>query len=76
MLDRFTDSSLRDQPDDSLRVRLTVGAEDRRLWLAAPPLTRRMADLCLIGGALGGTALIAAPERRVCGRVADAIGRG
>ena len=75
MLDRFMDSSLKGHSDDNGRVRLTVDAVERRLWLAAPPLTRRLADLCLVGGALGGTALIASPERRVSGRVSDVIGK-
>jgi hypothetical protein len=49
---------------------------ERRLWIAAHPArTGRVASLCLQGGALGGTALIAAPVRRLSGWVADVIGQ-
>ena len=79
MLEQFIDSNLRSDRADSNRVRLLGDTTDRRLWIAAGPLTRRMADLCLLGGALGGTALISAPERRfssaVTGTVVDAVGR-
>ena len=75
MLDPFIDSSLRTEAADGHRVRLLGETTERRLWIAAEPLTRRMADLCLLGGALGGTVLIAAPERRPAGRVADVVGR-
>ena len=75
MLDPFIDSSLRTESADNNRVRLLGESTERRLWIAAEPLTRRMADLCLLGGALGGTVLIAAPERRPAGRMIDAVGR-
>ena len=75
MLDPFIDSSLRTESADTQRIRLLGETTERRLWIAAEPLTRRMADLCLLGGALGGTVLISAPERRVSGRIVDAVGR-
>ncbi len=75
MLDPFIDSSLRAESTDNHRVRLLGEITERRLWIAAEPLTRRMADLCLLGGALAGTVLIAGPEKRSAGRVVDAVGR-
>jgi hypothetical protein len=76
MLDRLIDSSQRDDPGESGRVRLLGETFERRLWIAAHPArTGRVASLCLQGGALGGTALIAAPVRRLSGWVADVIGQ-
>ena len=75
MLDPLTDSSFRNEPAEGSRIRQLGEVSDRRLWLATESLTRPLADLCLVGGALGSTALIAAPDRRVRGRVVDSFGR-
>ena len=42
-------------------------ALQRRPRLPAEPRPRRVADLCWIGGALGGTALISAPAQDFAG---------
>ncbi|MEI8396358.1 MAG: hypothetical protein WCF85_16610 [Rhodospirillaceae bacterium] len=65
MLERFADSSLRNEPAEGRRIRMTDETTSRRLWIAADQMTRRMADMCLLGGAIGNTALISAPVRRV-----------
>ena len=76
MLEPLTDSSLKSEMLENGRVRQLGEVVDRRLWFAPESLTRPLADLCLVGGALGSTALIAAPDRRVRGRVVDSFGRG
>jgi hypothetical protein len=75
MLDRLVDSSQRNDPEQTARVRLLDETSERRLWVAEDPWGGRLATLCLRGGALGGTALIAAPARRLSGWVAGVIGR-
>ncbi len=75
MLEPLIDSSLRSEPAEGSRIRQLGEFVDRRLWFAAESMTRPLADLCLVGGALGSTALIAAPDRRVRGRVVDSFGR-
>ncbi len=75
MIEPFSDSSLRNEPPEGSRIRQLGEMADRRLWIAKESLTRPLADLCLVGGALGGTVLIASPDRRVRGRVVDSFGR-
>ena len=75
MLEPLIDSSLRSEMFEGGRVRQLGEVSDRRLWFATESLTRPLADLCLIGGALGSTVLIAAPDKRVRGRVVDSLGR-
>ncbi|MEI6557144.1 MAG: hypothetical protein WCO00_01965 [Rhodospirillaceae bacterium] len=76
MIEPLIDSSQRNEAADAGRIRLLGEVTDRRLWIASESQTRPLADLCLIGGALGSTALIAAPDKRVRGRVVDSVGRG
>ena len=75
MLDPLTDSSLRSEPPEGSRIRQLGEVVDRRLWIAQDSMTRPLADLCLVGGVLGSTALIASPDKRVRGRVVDSFGR-
>jgi len=74
MLEHLADSAQRSESADNNRVRLLGETTERRLWIAAD-LPRPMADLCLLGGALGSTVLIASSERRPAGRLIDAVGR-
>jgi len=76
MIEPLTDSSLRNELAEGSRIRQLGEVVERRLWFAQESLTRPLADLCLVGGALGSTALIAAPDRKVRGRVVDSFGRG
>ena len=75
MLEALTDSSLRNEPAEGSRIRQLGDVAERRLWIAQESLTRPLADLCLVGGALGSTALIASSDRKVRGRVVDSFGR-
>ncbi len=76
MLEPLNDSSQRSEPAEGSRIRQLGEFVDRRLWFAAESMTRPLADLCLVGGVLGGTALIAASDRRVFGRVVGQVGQG
>ena len=75
MLEPLIDSSQRHEPTEGSSVRQLGEVVGRRLWFAQESMTRPLADLCLVGGALGSTARISAPDKRVRGRVVDSFGR-